>query len=49
MNQKERMLHGLPYKAWLDGLKEERENCKQKVYELNMLQPKERNRIQKNI
>lgn len=24
MNQKERMLAGLPYKAWLDGLSEER-------------------------
>lgn len=24
MNQKERMLAGLPYKAWLDGLTEER-------------------------
>ena len=29
MNQKERMLNGLPYKAWLDGLEEEREICKQ--------------------
>jgi len=28
MTQKERMLANLPYKAWLDGLKEERvENC----------------------
>ena len=45
MNQKERMLCGLPYKAWLDGLSEEREICKQKIYELNMLSPKERNRI----
>lgn len=24
MNQKDRMLAGLPYKAWLDGLTEER-------------------------
>lgn len=24
MNQKERMLQGLPYKAWMDGLAEER-------------------------
>ena len=45
MNQKERMLQGLPYKAWLDGLTEEREECKQKLYELNMLPPTERNRI----
>ena len=27
MNQKERMLANLPYKAWLDGLTEEREAC----------------------
>ena len=45
MNQKDRMLSGLPYKAWLDGLSEERELCKQKIFELNMLSPKERNRI----
>ena len=45
MNQKERMLAGLPYKAWLDGLEEEREICKQKIYELNLLPPKERGKI----
>lgn len=45
MDQKERMLRGLPYKAWLDGLEDERERCKQKVYELNMLPPEERDRI----
>lgn len=45
MNQKERMLAGLPYKAWLDSLEEERELCKQKVYEFNLLPPKERSRI----
>lgn len=45
MNQKDRMLSGLPYKAWLDGLEEERERCKQKVYELNMLEPKDRDKI----
>ena len=39
------MLAGLPYKAWLDGLEEERELCKQKVYEFNLLPPKERSRI----
>ncbi len=41
MNQKERMLAGLPYKAWLDGLEEERLECKKKVYEFNNLQPGE--------
>lgn len=39
MNQKERMLAGLPYKAWLDGLEEERFACKQKIYEFNQLPP----------
>lgn len=45
MNQKERMLKSLPYKAWLDGLEEEREACKAIVYELNQLRPEERPRI----
>ena len=45
MYQKERMLSGLPYKAWLDGLTEEREACKQKIYEFNLLPPKERGQI----
>ncbi len=39
MNQKERMLAGLPYKAWLDGLEEERLECRKKTYEYNMLEP----------
>lgn len=41
MNQKERMLTGLPYKAWLDGLNEERTSNKLKVYEYNLLRPDE--------
>lgn len=45
MNQKERMLNNLPYKAWLDGLEEEREACKEKIYKLNFLLPKEREEI----
>lgn len=45
MNQKERMVAGLPYKAWLDGLEEERIACKQKIYEFNMLRPTERERM----
>lgn len=44
MNQKERMLAGLPYKAWLDGLKEEREAAQLKVYEYNHLRPDEHER-----
>ena len=39
MNQKERMLANLPYKAWLDGLKEERLENKKKIYEYNNLPP----------
>lgn len=39
MNQKERMLANLPYKAWLDGLSEERLECKKKIYEYNNLPP----------
>lgn len=39
MNQKERMLNGLPYKAWLDGLAEERMETKLKVYDYNMCRP----------
>jgi len=39
MNQRERMLAGLPYKAWLDGLGEERLACKQKIYDFNNLSP----------
>ncbi|MEG1027888.1 MAG: sugar O-acetyltransferase [Oscillospiraceae bacterium] len=45
MNQKERMLSGLPYKPWLDGLSEERNICKQKIYEFNNLSPKENSKV----
>ena len=45
MNQKERMLKGLPYKADLDGLEEERIECRKKLYEFNMLPPNERHKI----
>lgn len=41
MTQKDRMLSGLPYKAWLDGLAEERLACKKKIYEFNRLPPGE--------
>ncbi|MBC2581663.1 sugar O-acetyltransferase [Clostridium sp. DJ247] len=41
MNQKERMLAGLPYKAWLDGLSEERVENKLKIYDYNLLRPDE--------
>lgn len=39
MNMKERMLNGLPYKAWLDGLSEERAYARQRVYEINTMPP----------
>lgn len=39
MNQKERMLAGLPYKAWLDGLMEERNENKMRIYRYNSLSP----------
>ncbi len=40
MTQKERMLAGLPYKAWLDGLEEDRLACREKVYAFNHLSPR---------
>ena len=39
MNQKERMLANLPYKAWMDGLSEERMACKKKIFEYNNTPP----------
>lgn len=44
MNQKERMLAGLPYKAWLDGLNEDRVQNKLKIYEYNLLRLDEENK-----
>jgi len=49
MNQKERMLAGLPYKAWLDGLPEDRMENKKKLYEFNMLPPEEENKREELI
>lgn len=43
MNQKERMLANLPYKAWLDGLSEERMANKKKIYKYNNLDPEKQN------
>ena len=39
MNQKERMLAGLPYKAWMDGLSEERLENKKRIFRYNNLPP----------
>jgi acetyltransferase-like isoleucine patch superfamily enzyme len=49
MNQKDRMLAGLPYKAWLDGLPAERMENKKKIYEYNHCQPDESEKIDKLI
>ena len=39
MNQKDRMLAGLPYKAWMDGLSQERLENKKKIFAFNHLDP----------
>ena len=39
MNQKERMMAGLPYKAWMDGLSEERMDNKKRIFRFNNLPP----------
>ena len=52
MNQKERMLANLPYKAWLDGLEEERIENRKRIYEYNNLPPEQWDRkteLLKNI
>lgn len=41
MNHRDRMLAGLPYKAWLDGLSEARMENKMRIYEYNLLRPDE--------
>jgi len=43
------MLAGLPYKAWLDGLSEERMENKLKIYEYNLLRPDETEKMNKLI
>jgi maltose O-acetyltransferase len=49
MNQKERMLAGLPYKAWLDGLAEEQLENKKRIYDYNLCRPDETEKIEKSI
>jgi len=44
MNQKERMLKGLPYKSWLDGLPEERKAARVRTREYNTLEPGDKER-----
>lgn len=45
MNQKERMLAGLPYKAWLDVLPADRLQNKKKIYDYNLLPPEEEEKV----
>lgn len=47
MNHKERMLAGLPYKAWLDGLLEERIAAQKRTYEYNHTSPDDVQRLDK--
>lgn len=49
MNQKERMLAGLPYKAWMDGLTEERNANKLRIYRYNQLSPEQSEEREKLI
>lgn len=44
MDQKERMLAGLPYKSWFDGLPDERMAVRVKTREYNYLEPGDRER-----
>ena len=49
MNQKERMLAGLPYKAWLDGLSEERLDLRLKIHKFNSCPPDKKNEMKAMI
>ena len=49
MNQKERMLAGLPYKAWLDRLREERMENKLKIHEYNLTRPDDKKKMKEMI
>lgn len=42
MNHKERMLQGLPFKPWEDGLSQERMECQKRLYRYNHLSPEAR-------
>ena len=39
------MLAGLPYKAWLDGLSEERMENKKRIYRYNSLSPASQDKL----
>ena len=41
MNMRERMAANLPYKAWMDGLAEDKLECRKKIYKFNNMSPDE--------
>lgn len=43
------MLAGLPYKAWLDGLREERMENKLKIHEYNLIRPDDKKKMKEMI
>lgn len=45
MTQKERMSANLPYKAWLDGLEEDRKLNKCRIFDYNFLRPYDSDKI----
>lgn len=49
MNHKERMLAGLPYKAWLDGLDVERKRNRKLNHEYNICDPDDEEKLDKII
>lgn len=49
MNQKERMLAGLPYQAWMDGLAEERMQNKLRIYAYNLCSPDKQQELGERI
>lgn len=46
MNQKERMLAGLPYKAWLDGLPDEQLANRKRVFKFNHCPPDDLEKVE---
>lgn len=49
MNHKERMLAGLPYKSWMDGLPQEIMENARRVYEFNNCRPEDTKRAEQLI
>lgn len=46
MDHKERMLAGLPYKAWMDGLADEQMANKKRIYKFNHCPPEDLDRME---